>query len=56
MLMAQKADWLAALQKALHAIHFYGGASVGMRTMLDAFSPAVMNFQQGIHWALLVLV
>jgi predicted component of type VI protein secretion system len=55
MLMAQKADWLAALQKALHAIHFYGGASVGMRTMLDAFSPAVMNFQQGIHWAFVLV-
>lgn len=41
------ATWPAALQAGLHAIEFYGGASVGMRTMLDALVPAVKALCSG---------
>mmetsp|Transcript_21554 Transcript_21554/g.30882 ORF Transcript_21554/g.30882 Transcript_21554/m.30882 type:complete len:514 (+) Transcript_21554:235-1776(+) len=33
--------WALALQAGVDAIKFYGGADVGMRTMLDALVPAV---------------
>eukprot|EP01032_Pedospumella_encystans_P008873 gene8873-10490_t len=40
-------DWAAALRAGVDAISYYGGASAGMRTMLDAFLPAVQALEQG---------
>eukprot|EP00598_Pedospumella_elongata_P012347 CAMPEP_0185014646 /NCGR_PEP_ID=MMETSP1098-20130426/99424_1 /TAXON_ID=89044 /ORGANISM="Spumella elongata, Strain CCAP 955/1" /LENGTH=627 /DNA_ID=CAMNT_0027543743 /DNA_START=39 /DNA_END=1922 /DNA_ORIENTATION=- len=40
-------DWTAALRAGVDAISYYGGASAGMRTMLDAFLPAVQALEQG---------
>jgi dihydroxyacetone kinase len=37
----ENSNWARALEKGVEAVKFYGGASVGMRTMLDALSPAV---------------
>lgn len=42
-----QADWTSALRAGVTAISFYGGASAGMRTMLDAFLPAVEALEQG---------
>jgi dihydroxyacetone kinase len=39
--MAEKADIAAALLAGLHRMQFYGGASVGDRTMVDALAPAL---------------
>jgi dihydroxyacetone kinase len=37
-------NWSDALSAGVEAMSFYGGASVGMRTMLDALVPAVAAF------------
>ena len=36
-----------AFEKGVESVSFYGGASVGSRTMLDALSPAVEALQNG---------
>jgi DAK2 domain len=33
--------WTEAIASGVDAVRFYGGASIGMRTMLDAMIPAV---------------
>jgi hypothetical protein len=38
------------LSAQVKAIGFYGGASEGMRTMLDAFIPAVTALESGEHF------
>jgi len=42
-----QAHWVAAIAAGVEAIQFYGGATVGMRTMLDALVPAVSALQAG---------
>ena len=37
----QAVEWSTAMWKGLEAIKFYGGATVGMRTMLDALEPGL---------------
>ena len=44
---ASTADWTVALRAGVTAISYYGGATAGMRTMLDAFLPAVEALEQG---------
>lgn len=44
---ASVADWTVALRAGVTAISYYGGATVGMRTMLDAFLPAVEALERG---------
>ena len=39
--------WSGALQDGLDAVKQYGGAAVGMRTMLDALEPAVLALEAG---------
>eukprot|EP01032_Pedospumella_encystans_P008887 gene8887-10505_t len=48
-------DWAAALRAGVDAISYYGGASAGMRTMLDAFLPAVQALEQGNDLATVVV-
>lgn len=43
-----KDDWIGSLEAGVNAIKYYGGADVGMRTMLDALVPAVEGLKQGI--------
>ncbi len=45
--MADKADISAALLAGLDRMTFYGGASVGDRTMVDALSPALQALASG---------
>lgn len=40
-------DWSLSLQEGVKAIQYYGGGAVGMRTMLDAFVPAVQVLVDG---------
>lgn len=42
-----EAEWASALQAGVEAMMFYGGASVGMRTMLDALVPACAALSAG---------
>lgn len=44
---AEEAEWAFALQAGVEAMMFYGGASVGMRTMLDALVPACAALSAG---------
>jgi hypothetical protein len=37
----QSAQWSTALTQGVTAVRTYGGADVGMRTLLDALVPAV---------------
>jgi len=39
--------WSPALTAGVKAMTFYGGASTGMRTMLDALIPAIDELNQG---------
>lgn len=41
------ASWPAALAAGVHAMKFYGGADVGMRTMLDSLIPGVNCLVRG---------
>jgi hypothetical protein len=41
-----KSDWIIAYEKGIEAIKFYGGADIGMRTMLDALVPALLQLKQ----------
>jgi dihydroxyacetone kinase len=41
------ASWPAALREGLNQMRFYGGASPGDRTMLDALTPAVDALERG---------
>ena len=41
------AGWPAALREGLNQVRFYGGASPGDRTMLDALTPAVEALERG---------
>lgn len=43
----QQGDWVRALRCGVDAIQYYGGASAGMRTMLDAFIPALEALENG---------
>lgn len=45
--MAEKADFAAALLAGLDRMTFYGGASVGDRTMVDALAPALAALASG---------
>jgi dihydroxyacetone kinase len=45
------AAWAEALWRGLEAIKYYGGASVGMRTMLDALEPGLAALRQGLQGA-----
>jgi len=45
--MAEKADLAAALLAGLDRMTFYGGASVGDRTMVDALAPALAALMSG---------
>mmetsp|Transcript_23426 Transcript_23426/g.39185 ORF Transcript_23426/g.39185 Transcript_23426/m.39185 type:complete len:636 (+) Transcript_23426:38-1945(+) len=45
--LATAAAWITALDAGVAAIQYYGGASAGMRTMLDAFVPAVEALKSG---------
>ena len=45
--MAEKADIAAALLAGLDRMTFYGGASVGDRTMVDALAPALAVLTSG---------
>jgi 2-keto-3-deoxy-6-phosphogluconate aldolase len=45
--MVTKSDWIQAFEKGIQAIKFYGGADVGMRTMLDALIPALDQLKIG---------
>ena len=40
-------DWPNALREGLNQMRFYGGASPGDRTMLDALTPAVDSLERG---------
>ncbi len=47
---ASRQDWTQALRKGVQAVQYYGGAQKGMRTILDAFLPALEVLLQGkIH-------
>ena len=39
--------WGQGFLHGLEAIKFYGGATVGMRTMLDALEPAILALRAG---------
>lgn len=41
--------WSQALKAGVQAMTFYGGATTGMRTMLDALIPAVEKLAEGIN-------
>lgn len=41
------ADWSEAIAAGVQAMQFYGGATAGMRTMLDALVPAVAALRAG---------
>lgn len=41
-------SWAKALDKGVGAMQFYGGATVGMRTMLDALVPAVQTLNSPV--------
>ena len=45
--LAAGADWTAALREGVEQMRFYGGASAGDRTMLDALIPAVEALERG---------
>ena len=47
----EAAAWAEALWRGLEAIKYYGGASVGMRTMLDALEPGLAALRQGLRGA-----
>ena len=38
------------MSEGLDAIKFYGGATVGMRTMLDALEPGVLALKSGCKY------
>ena len=44
---SQRAAWVEALGAGLDAVKFYGGATVGMRTMLDALEPGIEALKKG---------
>lgn len=39
--------WIGSLASGVEAIMYYGGGDVGMRTMLDAFVPAIESLKSG---------
>jgi len=45
--LASGAGWPAALREGVNQMRFYGGASLGDRTMLDALIPAVEALERG---------
>jgi dihydroxyacetone kinase len=45
-----KAGWAGALAAAVASVSFYGGAKPGMRTLLDALSPAAEAATAGGDW------
>ena len=45
--LSAAAEWASALQAGVDAMMFYGGAGVGMRTMLDALVPACAALSAG---------
>ena len=49
--LASGAGWPAALREGLNQMRFYGGASPGDRTMLDALTPAVDALERGASLA-----
>lgn len=42
--------WGQGLHQGLEAIKFYGGATVGMRTLLDALEPGILSLRAGGQW------
>ena len=42
--------WGHGMSEGLDAIKFYGGATVGMRTMLDALEPGVLALKSGCKY------
>lgn len=47
----QRQDWLSALDYGLERMRFYGGASPGDRTMLDALIPGLQALKNGDSFA-----
>ncbi len=45
--LAAGAGWAASLREGVNQMRFYGGASAGDRTMLDALNPAVEALERG---------
>jgi len=45
--LSASASWPAAMREGLNQVRFYGGASPGDRTMLDALTPAVDALERG---------
>jgi dihydroxyacetone kinase len=45
--LASGASWAASLREGVNQLRFYGGASPGDRTMLDALVPAVEALERG---------
>jgi hypothetical protein len=43
------------MSEGLDAIKFYGGATVGMRTMLDALEPGVLALKAGCKYSYVLL-
>jgi hypothetical protein len=39
--------WAEGFKEGLEAIKYYGGATVGMRTMLDSLEPGILALQIG---------
>jgi dihydroxyacetone kinase len=42
--------WTRAFEEGIQAMSFYGGASIGSRTMMDAFYPALATLQENSSW------
>ncbi len=52
---AGEAYWSHALKVGVQAMTFYGGATTGMRTMLDALIPAVDCLVEGTTFYIITL-
>lgn len=56
LLFMQQANWPAAFADGVCAVRTYGGADVGMRTLLDALVPAVVTLSGDMDVAQLAKV